>query len=235
MEQRKPRGRGKKKGTYVQIENERPQKQLVQPSTSFADCEEIQVDDDTGKDFAQLMNATPSTGGHFVFKSEKSWMIDTEQFSEFFTLDLKTLSAAINCIPFNEYIEVEDEYFTNDQLINIQNKAEKGRKAYETVLKELESRSIDEIDEVDNVIDLAGNIKNLVSSNSVKTNQKKIDNEEEDDLDFLLSLKEPVKSNPIMVSPIKSVPPDNDTKTQSKPLLTKENDLEKWLDSVLED
>ncbi|EFN73343.1 hypothetical protein EAG_08512, partial [Camponotus floridanus] len=49
--------------------------------------------------------------GHFVFKSEKAWSVDSSQYSEFFTLNLKTLSVTIDCIPFNEYINVNNRYF----------------------------------------------------------------------------------------------------------------------------
>lgn len=87
-------------------------KKLQQPAASFADCTKLSENEDLGKDFATLANAPLSKGGHFVFKSEKTWSVDPTHFSEFFTLNLKTLSAAIDCIPFNEYIDVDDKYFT---------------------------------------------------------------------------------------------------------------------------
>lgn len=82
-----------------------------QPQPTCADHAEISTDIDIGKDFSTLINAPLSKGGHFVFKSEKDWSaVDCS--SEFFTLNLNILSAAINCIPFNEYIDVDDRYFT---------------------------------------------------------------------------------------------------------------------------
>lgn len=72
---------------------------------------ELPTDEDVGKDFRTLINAPLSKGGHFVFKSEKAWTVDSSQYSEFFTLNLKALSAAIDCVPFNEYIDVADSYF----------------------------------------------------------------------------------------------------------------------------
>lgn len=87
-------------------------RKLQQPPSSFADCPEEPTEEDVGKDFSTLVNAPLSKGGHFIFKSEKAWSIDLSQYSEFFTLNVNTLSAAINCIPFNEYVDVDDRYFT---------------------------------------------------------------------------------------------------------------------------
>lgn len=71
-------------------------------------------DKDVGKDFGSLVNMPLSKGGHFVFKSEKDWSaVDfSSEYSEFFTLNLNTLSVALNSIPFNEYVDVDDRYFT---------------------------------------------------------------------------------------------------------------------------
>lgn len=84
-----------------------------QPSSSIAEHAESPTDQDVeeGKDFGTLINAPLSKGGHFVFKSEKAWTVDSSQYSEFFTLNLKALSAAIDCVPFNEYVDVADKYF----------------------------------------------------------------------------------------------------------------------------
>jgi uncharacterized membrane protein YpjA len=94
------------------VNSYKTRKRLQQPPSSFADYMEEPTDEDIGKDFRTLMNAPLSKGGHFIFKSEKNWAIDSSQYSEFFTLNLKALSAAINCIPYNEYIDVNDKYFT---------------------------------------------------------------------------------------------------------------------------
>lgn len=83
-----------------------------QPPSSVPEPTEPSTDeDDVGKDFGTLVNAPLSRGGHFVFKSEKAWTVDSSQYSEFFTLNLKMLSAAIDCVPFNKYVDVTDRYF----------------------------------------------------------------------------------------------------------------------------
>jgi len=98
------------------VNSYKTRRKLQQPPLSFADYTEEPTNEDVGKDFRTLINAPLSKGGHFIFKSEKNWSIDSSQYSEFFTLNLKTLSAAINCIPYNEYIDVNDKYFTVSRL-----------------------------------------------------------------------------------------------------------------------
>jgi hypothetical protein len=93
---------------------DRRKERLRQPSSSFADYTEISTDEDVGKDFDTLINAPLSKDGHFVFKSEKdsAWTVDSLQYAQYFTLNLKILTAAINCIPFNEYMNIDKRYFT---------------------------------------------------------------------------------------------------------------------------
>lgn len=96
---------------------------LQQPTSSVAEPTEPPTDeDDVGKDFGTLINAPLSRGGHFVFKSEKAWTVDSPQYSEFFTLNLKMLSAAVDCVPFNKYVDVADRYFlvSTQEILEIQ-------------------------------------------------------------------------------------------------------------------
>nr|XP_033329960.1 uncharacterized protein LOC117222400 [Megalopta genalis] len=163
------------------------------------------------------MNAPVSEDNFFVSQSEKNWSIDTSKYSEYFTLDLKILSAAIESIPFNENVNIHTKYFSSDQLTNIYNKAEQGKQKYNEMLNSLET-------------EVSSDLKNIES------NQDSIDDTTED-LDFLLSLKEPVDEPLMAVKPLPT-PFDAglDTKTankSSKPI--KSIDLEKWLDSVLDD
>ncbi|KAH0947119.1 hypothetical protein HN011_004018 [Eciton burchellii] len=220
------------------VNSYKTRKRLQQPPSSFADYMEEPTDEDIGKDFRTLMNAPLSKGGHFIFKSEKNWAIDSSQYSEFFTLNLKALSAAINCIPYNEYIDVNDKYFTNDQLISIYNNAEEGKAAYNTILDELNTSSSSNI--IDSKPDVSENImtdqsKNLEPMINIKSKEN-IDNLEED-IDFLLSLKEPVQSNITIIKQPVSISRNNDSKQKLKniPNDNKLIDLEKWLDLVLYD
>ncbi|XP_076652716.1 uncharacterized protein LOC143359006 isoform X2 [Halictus rubicundus] len=175
----------------------------------------IDVQENVTKDFDFLMNAPVSEDNYFVPQSEKNWTIDTSKYSEYFTLDLKILSAAIESIPFNENVEIDTKYFSNDQLTNIYNKAEQGKQKYNEMLNSTK-------------IEVSSDVKNT------EGNQDLIDNVAED-LDFLLSLKEPV-DEPLMTVKALSTPFNTDTKkatTSGEP--AKSVDLETWLDSILDD
>ncbi|XP_011168582.2 uncharacterized protein LOC105201968 [Solenopsis invicta] len=193
------------------------------------------MDEDVGKDFGTLVNAPLSKGGHFVFKSEKDWTIDSSQYSEFFTLNLKALSAAIDCIPFNEYADVPDNYFLSDQLTSIHNDAERGKAAYSTILDGLNTSSLPDIKSGAKENMKTGQAENLEPVTNVNLEDNFVNLEK--DLDFLLSLKEPIQTNePESIVPkLLSMSHNTDSKTKSKNVPSKPIDLEKWLDSVLDD
>ncbi|XP_071557831.1 uncharacterized protein [Temnothorax nylanderi] len=208
-----------------------------QPPSSVAESApaESLTDEDVGKDFGTLVNAPLSKGGHFVFKSEKAWTVDSSEYSEFFTLNLKEASAAIDCVPFNEYVDVPDRYFVSDQLTSIYNDAERSKAAYSAILDEL----IKENAKTDQSKDMKSTT-NVKPENNLDHLEKDPDSlgDIEEDLDFLLSLKEPLQSTvteiaqPMSLSTSRS----SDSKTKSKNIPNKSNyldlELEKLLDSV---
>lgn len=196
------------------------------------------TDEDTAKDFGTLVNAPLSKGGHFVFKSEKDWSsIDpSSEYAEFFTLNLNTLSAAIDCIPFNEYVDVDNRYFTSDQLTSIYNNSEEGKVAYKKIL-DLNARlptgaflesEMNENPRTDQ------STMSVPTTNADSSLEKSVDNLE-DDIEFLLNLTEPVQCNPAVTADVFLIPRNNDFKPKSEILATKSIDLEKWLDSVLDE
>ncbi|XP_020280524.1 uncharacterized protein LOC109853126 [Pseudomyrmex gracilis] len=210
-------------------------RRLRQSSSSYANYEDLSSDEDVGKDFGVLVNAPISKGGHFVFKSEKLWSVDTSQYSEFFTLNLRTLSAAIDCIPFNECIDVDDKYFTSDQLTSIHNDAEKGKIAYSAILNDLNASSA-----VCPKPETSKNTEDDQSKTSKLTTNTKLQSDSstdnlEEDIDFLLSLKEPVQRTLRTTQPVSMTQANDYSKIKPKDASTKPLDLEKWLDSVLED
>ncbi|CAK9803180.1 hypothetical protein ANTQUA_LOCUS3618 [Anthophora quadrimaculata] len=175
----------------------------------------IDADENTAKDFQFLLNAPVSEDDHFVFKSEKNWTTDTSKYSEFFTLDLKTLSAAIESIPFNENINIDAKYFTDDQLTNIYNNANQGKEKYNKLLSNTEINVTNDTKTEEETQDLLGDTA--------------------DDLDFLLSLQEPVNDPSITVNSSSSSFNIDSRVTTKSSTSTKPLDLEKWLDSVLDD
>ncbi|KAL0118897.1 hypothetical protein PUN28_009491 [Cardiocondyla obscurior] len=201
---------------------------------SVVDSAELPADEDVGKDFGTLINAPLSKGGHFVFKSEQAWAIDSSHYSELFTLNLKTLSAAIDCIPFNEYVDIPDMYFVSDQLTSIYNDTERGKMAYKTILDDLNETTLLNIQSEMKESTRPNQSKNIEETNA---EPEMGINDLEEDLDFLLSLKEPVQSTAIgIVQPVSlSTSHSSDSKIKMKNVSSKPLDLEKWLDSVLDD
>lgn len=142
----------------------------------------IDIDENISKDFEFLSNAPISENDHFVFQSEKDWTVDISKYSEFFTIDLKTLSAAIEAIPFNNNVNIDTKYFTDDQITDIYNNAERGKEKYNKIL---------------NTEEIVTNIKK-----DENKNQDSLENTAEE-LDFLLSCREPI-NDPLMI--VKSLP-----------------------------
>ncbi|XP_076236075.1 uncharacterized protein LOC143180317 isoform X2 [Calliopsis andreniformis] len=175
----------------------------------------IDVDEDVAKDFEFLVNAPVSTDDFFVSEAEKSWTVDASKYSEYFTLDLKTLSAAVESIPFNELVDIDAKYFTDDQLTNIHNKAERGKENYNKIINSLKTEDVNDVE-------------------SLEECQESIEDQTED-LEFLLSLKEPM-NDPLMSVKSLSISCNTDTKiSTASGASAKPMDLEKWLDSVLDD
>ncbi|EFN80773.1 hypothetical protein EAI_06303 [Harpegnathos saltator] len=218
-------------------------KHLQQPTSSYADYSIASTDDeDIGKDFGSFINAPLSKGGHFIFKSEKDWSsVDfSSEYSEFFTLNLNTLSAALDSIPFNEYIDVNDGYFTSDQLTSIYNKAEECKATYNCILNIVKTSSSSDTIYMENKMNKNAGTEQLESLRETKSLSEDCFNNLEDDVDVLLSLDEPIQKNLPKITQTFSIPTmsmyfSNNSKPKSKDVPTKSLDLEKWLDSVLDD
>lgn len=202
--------------------------------------EEIHDVETPAKDFKSLLNVPISEGGHFVFKSEKNWAIEVNKYSDFFSLNVKKLATDINCIPFCEYIDIDEKYFTVcrgfdffldrckfikwninfkisgfhwnqlffqvDQLTRFHNLAEKSRSLakFETSSQNVTLRSEKVLRD-----DSAERIINILSTEhknepeveiEIPETDKNVENAEED-LDFLLSLKEPVQADQPRIAP----------------------------------
>ncbi|XP_063993425.1 uncharacterized protein LOC135171063 [Diachasmimorpha longicaudata] len=198
---------------------------------SQLDCRFAELSDDdepeSGKIFEDLLNAPVSTTS-FTFESEKKWTWDASQFEEYFSLDVKHLSRIFNCIPFTEYMSIEDKYLSKDEFTLINSSAEQARKDYD---REMESSLLSQLD----IKEPAGEDKNSGSKDH-RAAQEQFSSAEsmDEDLDFLLSLKEPVRVTPVNPSFPASRGSEN-SKRRSTANPTKSIDLEKWLDSVLDD
>lgn len=158
------------------------------------------------QDFSSLMTAPVSEDDHFVFKSEKAYTVDFSRYSEFFTLDVKQLSMAIESVPFFENIKIEQKYFTTDQVTSMHNKAKKAKENYNELLETLHAE------------------RNKTSKSEDAESAENLG----DDLDFLLNLKQPITRPPIIYK-------SSTTYGEKIESAAKNLELEKWLDSVLDD
>lgn len=81
--------------------------------------------DDSAPDFDYLLRLPPSTGAHFLLKSEQlkyQQEVDAE-FSKNFTIDTALLNMALKSIPFNERHEFNSFTWKSDELRNMQDES----------------------------------------------------------------------------------------------------------------
>ncbi|XP_043285094.1 uncharacterized protein Aven [Venturia canescens] len=208
---------------------------LQQPTSRLADLDEIWQDTHVGQDFETLVNAPLSADGHFIFKSEKNWTLDSSKYDDFFTVDIKDLATIIQCIPYNQYVQVDNKYFTKDELTDINNTAEKGKKAYYLMLEETKQKIVERANEAYNSQRNSSreDYKNVVTEEEYPREEAANSLDMEEDLEFLLSLKEPVRTHPVSLG--STTKNTEETKPKNLPVATKSIDLEKWLDLVLDD
>ncbi|KAL2743667.1 uncharacterized protein V1477_008107 [Vespula maculifrons] len=236
-------------GKHPQKRTEKPQKEepqlLPQPKQSYAEYNYNAETNDNSKDFEAFIKTATSIDGQFVLKSEKNWSTDILGCFDYFTLDLNLLSAAMKCIPFNEYVKIKDEYFTADQLTSFYNTVEEGKEAYNNILSNLKVSSSSNIMNLNKSLESEEKLKmNLDQKKAISDNKTfvaKIQDESDDsdnmeeNLDFLLSLESPSLQSNKKQMPLTNVLSKNDLKTQSTTLSTKPTDLETWLDTILDD
>lgn len=85
-------------------------------SSNWSRYEKSENEDEftSAADFSSLLQAPVSGGGHFQFKSEKHWDVKIKsQYSEYFSLNLKTINDGILSIPFYE------RHCINSALLNV--------------------------------------------------------------------------------------------------------------------
>ncbi|XP_015513956.1 uncharacterized protein LOC107220055 isoform X1 [Neodiprion lecontei] len=210
--------------------NSRTRRKVV---SNWKKYEEIPDTEIPTKDFQTLLNVPISEGGHFIFKSEKNWAIEVSKYSDLFSLNVKKLARDINCVPFTEYIDVEDRYFTADQLMKFQNLAEMSRSdAIEVdnnivqILMDIKRETVAENQDIDSGSEPEVSIEIHEMAQGKETI--------EEDLDFLLSLKEPVKLDQAKIAPPTYQIKTEEEKIPNSSAPVKSIDLEKWLDSILD-
>jgi predicted carbohydrate-binding protein with CBM5 and CBM33 domain len=88
-------------------------------------------------DFDYLLKLPPSTGSHFILKSEKEKFDDTTQFSKHFVIDTNILNLAMKSIPFNERHEIGGIEWSAAEVLQMREEAENNEKAYRDALEKI--------------------------------------------------------------------------------------------------
>ncbi|XP_043252066.1 uncharacterized protein LOC122397173 [Colletes gigas] len=175
----------------------------------------IDIEENVTKDFEFLINTPIIEDNFLVLKSDESWNTDVSRYMEYFMIDLAVLSAVVESVPFNENVKIDNKYFTNDQLTNIYNKAKLGKENYNKILSRLEEQVITDRKDLE---ESQGSVEDVC-----------------EDLDFLLSLETPADEASTSRKSL-GVSHNADKKITAKSgASVKSMDLEKWLDSILDD
>lgn len=82
--------------------------------------------------FQKLIEAPLSIGGHFQFKHEKSWDVDTgpSVYDKYFEVNMENLFLSITTIPFHERINVDKSIFSETDILTMNNRATRFKQKY---------------------------------------------------------------------------------------------------------
>ncbi|KAH8265105.1 hypothetical protein KR026_004777, partial [Drosophila bipectinata] len=179
------------------------------------------------------MSQFPSLGGaHFTFGSEKEWTsvaegqtkLNTKAAGGYFTLNLSRLNAGLQTIPFYKRMDYPSSFFTRQQIAAQEQAAEKAEAIYQQrILRESNGSS-------------ARKASAKVAEKPAVTTTPALDNDP-DELDELLAMTSSQMDissgiGPItmpMPMPMPMVQPATPSSAASK------NEVEQWLDSVLDE
>ncbi|KAL4713313.1 hypothetical protein ACJJTC_015300 [Scirpophaga incertulas] len=118
-------------------ENSKYKKKEIQSNWSkyempIDNYDEIDEQEMLGADYEKLVAAPLSIGGHFQFKHEKSWDKDIgpTPYDKYFNINMDKLFLAICTVPFYVRNDVPIDLFTEAELVNMKNKANKSKQKY---------------------------------------------------------------------------------------------------------
>lgn len=102
--------------------------------SNWTKYEEIEPDDDdqqlSAADFERLLITPASLGSHFVFSTEKNWGDDDSatELTQFFKLNLTNLAKSLTTIPFYKRQSYCDNLFDANELVDMDVKAMEKRR-----------------------------------------------------------------------------------------------------------
>ncbi|KAH8368196.1 hypothetical protein KR084_008317, partial [Drosophila pseudotakahashii] len=190
-------------------------------------------------DFQQLAQFPSLGGGHFTFGSEREWAsvaegqtkLHTKAASGYFTLNLTRLNAGLQTIPFYKRMDYPASMFTRAQIVAQEEAAERAEVVYQQhVLKDSNGATKSRAASAKSQKETAPAGKEKSSAPVVAPAA------EPDELDELLAMTNTqlaMGSGPVgpitMPMPMPMVQPATPSSAASK------NDVEQWLDSVLDE
>lgn len=94
--------------------------------------EEIDQQENLGADYEKLIEAPLSVGGHFQFKHEKSWDLNTgpSLYDKYFDINMEDLNIALCTIPFYERNNIEQTVFSESELLTMNNRLARFKQKY---------------------------------------------------------------------------------------------------------
>ncbi|KAJ8719459.1 hypothetical protein PYW08_011634 [Mythimna loreyi] len=94
--------------------------------------EEIEEHENLGADYEKLIQAPLSIGGHFQFKHEKSWDMNTgpSLYDKYFDINMEELNIALCSIPFYERNSIEEGTFSQADILTMNNRSTRFKQKY---------------------------------------------------------------------------------------------------------
>ncbi|KAJ8720072.1 hypothetical protein PYW07_012115 [Mythimna separata] len=94
--------------------------------------EEIEEHENLGADYEKLIQAPLSIGGHFQFKHEKSWDMNTSPslYDKYFDINMEELNIALCSIPFYERNSIEEGTFSQTDILTMNNRSTRFKQKY---------------------------------------------------------------------------------------------------------
>lgn len=126
-------------------------------------------------------------GGHFQFKHEKSWDINTAPtlYDKYFEINMDNLSLALSAIPFHQRNSIDKSVFSETDILSMNNRATRFKqkyyndKSYTTPEMEASDKILNSLKESTNPLDNITEEKSTVTdTNSDCKKESNIDNKE---------------------------------------------------------
>uniref|UniRef100_A0A2A4JIB3 Uncharacterized protein n=1 Tax=Heliothis virescens TaxID=7102 RepID=A0A2A4JIB3_HELVI len=167
--------------------------------------EEIEEHENMGADYEKLIQAPLSIGGHFQFKHEKSWDMNTgpSLYDKYFDINMEELNIALCSIPFYKRNSIDETKFSETDLLTMNNRSTRFKQKYyndksystpETEAQDKILRNLMKEDNVEKERDTSNDIEikydsNLITSAEVENAQHFANNDN-------LELKAEIENEP---------------------------------------